>query len=79
MVEWGDMASLLQFMRMIFQVHATSTSLNDAWVLQVGSIVNTCERYALDAKRLHVQPESDETAAAFESLSSKASQLLTYY
>lgn len=51
----------------------------DAGMLQVGSILNTCERYALDAKRLHVQPESDETAAAFESLSSKASQLLTYY
>ncbi|KAK9837777.1 hypothetical protein WJX74_004885, partial [Apatococcus lobatus] len=46
---------------------------------EVGSIVNACERYALDAKRLHVQQEADETAAAFESLSSKASQLLTYY
>ena len=41
--------------------------------------MNACERYALEAKRLHVQREADETAAAFEGLSSRASQLLTFY
>ena len=73
------MAPLLQSILNFLQVHALLNLLNDAGMLQVGSILNACERYALDAKRLHVQSESDETAAAFESLSSKASQLLTYY
>ncbi|KAK9832768.1 hypothetical protein WJX84_003081 [Apatococcus fuscideae] len=46
---------------------------------EVGTIVNACERYAHEAKRLHVQQEAHDVAAGFESLVSEIGQMLANY